>query len=171
MYRRVILATLIGTFIAGLADLDACGDKFLRVGRSPRFRGAYAAVHPASILIYSPTTASRDGVKALETMLKRAGHRPQTVKAGTPIQPAITGQFDLVIAAYVDVDRVQRELSSLPARPEVLPILYNVTNDTATEAAREYRHLLKPDAMNKAEALAEIDALMEARRHGTVGGR
>jgi len=39
------------------ADLSACGDKFLRVGRSARFKG-YAAVHPASILIYKSLTST-----------------------------------------------------------------------------------------------------------------
>jgi hypothetical protein len=72
MHRRAIVATLVASAIAGPIDLGACGDKFLRVGRSARYH-RYAAIHPASILIYTPATASRKGIGDLEQLLKRAG--------------------------------------------------------------------------------------------------
>jgi hypothetical protein len=166
--HRVIAAALLTTILASPIDLAACGDKFLRVGRSTRYQH-YAAVHPASILIYSPATASREGIKELETLLTRAGHKPQAVAHGTAIQPSvISGQFDLVIAAYADAGRLETELAGIPSKPDLLPLLVKPTADTAAAAARLYRHLLKIDAMTKSEALAEIDEVMAGRRHGAA---
>jgi hypothetical protein len=170
MRRRAIAVTLVASAIAGPIDLGACGDKFLRVGRSARYH-RYAAIHPASILIYSPVTASRKGISDLEKLLKRAGHRPQTVSHGTAIQPTISsGQFDLVIAAYADADRLEGELAAIPSRPDVLPILVEPTREVAAAAARAYRYRLEIDAMTKSEALAKIDELMAGRRHGVARG-
>jgi hypothetical protein len=168
MRRRAIIATLVASAISGPVDLAACGDKFLRVGRSARYH-RYAAIYPASILIYSPAAASRKGISELEKLLKRAGHHPQTVAHGTAIQPTMaSGQFDLVIAAYVDAERLEGELAAFPSRPHVLPILIKPTKEVAAAAARAYRHRLEVDAMTKAEALAEIDELMAGRRHGVA---
>jgi hypothetical protein len=171
MRRRAIVVTLVASAIAGPIDLGACGDKFLRVGRSAARNHRYAAIHPASILIYSPATASRKGISDLEKLLKRAGHRAQTVSHGTAIQPTIaSGQFDLVIAAYADANRLEGELVAIPSRPHVLPILVKPTREVAAAAARAYRYRLEIDRMTKSEALAEIDELMAGRRHGVARG-
>src|SRR5262245_5155898 len=168
MLRHAIAAVLVASAVAGPIDLDACGDKFLRVGRSARYH-RYAAIHPASILIYSPATASPKGVSELEKLLKRAGHRPQTVSHGTAIHATVAnGQFDLVIAAYADAGQLEQELTAMPSRPALLPILVKPTPEVAAAAARAYPHRLEIDAMTKAEALAEIDELMAARRHGVA---
>lgn len=170
MRRRAVVVTLVASAIAGPIDLGACGDKFLRVGRSARYH-RYAAIHPASILIYSPATATRKGIGDLEKLLKRAGHRAQTVLHGTAVEPTIaSGQFDLVIAAYADADRLESELAAIPSRPVVLPILVKPTREVAAAAARAYRYRLEIDTMTNSEALAEIDELMAGRRHGVARG-
>lgn len=168
--RLFVVATLAVMVISGSVDLSACGDKFLRVGRSARFRG-YAAVHPASILIYSPVNATPAGIKALEALLKRAGHSAVAVQHGTSLSHTLAGaRYDLVIAEYVDIVKIKEQLESVPSRPDVLPILYKPTKTDAAEAARAYPFLLKPQAMSKSEALAEIDHLMMRRLHGTTAG-
>jgi hypothetical protein len=79
MRTWVFGAVLVATVVAGVSEpLFACGDKFLLVGRGVRFQKAYAAIHPASILIVVPpkvvkNAAVRDG--RLMTALKMAGHR------------------------------------------------------------------------------------------------
>ena len=80
MRRRVFIAGLIAATAAGSIDLGACGDKFLRVGRSARFR-RYAAVHPAAILIYSPRNATREGIDELKASVEAS--RPQRTRART----------------------------------------------------------------------------------------
>src|SRR6476660_7029089 len=63
--------------------VSACGDKFVVVGRGVRFEQAYAAIHPASILIVLPaknvkSAALRDS--RLVSALKMAGHHVEIVQ-------------------------------------------------------------------------------------------
>ena len=171
MHRRmVILSVAVALFGFGTGDLGACGDKFLRVGRSARFRG-YAAVHPATILIYSPAKATPAGIRELEALLKRAGHSPRAVENGSPLtQTFAASNYDLVIADYGDAAKIKDEIKDLPSKPDVLPILYKPSEAVAAEAEREYHFVLKPHAMNKAQALAEIDHLMDLRQKGPAAG-
>lgn len=145
-------------------EVGACGDKFLRVGRSARFR-RYAAVHPAAILIYTPANATRNGIEELKALLKRAGHKPVALDRSASVAEALTvSAFDVVIADYADADRVEADLKSAASRAALLPILNQPDKAVESEAARQYEFLLNPQAMTKYDALAEIDRLMESRR-------
>jgi hypothetical protein len=171
MHRRMFaLAVVVAVLAPGTIDLSACGDKFLRVGRSARFRG-YAAVHPATILIYSPVNSTRAGIRELEALLARAGHTPRAVANGATLsQTFATAKYDLVIAEYADAAKIKEEIKALPSPPNVLPILYKPTRAVAAEAEKDYAFVLKPHVMNKAQALAEIDHLMDLRHKGTSVG-
>jgi len=162
MRRAFALALTISVAVAAV-DLAACGDKFLRVGRSARFR-RYAAVYPASILIYTPAGATTKGMKEFETLLKRAGHKPIAVNNGTSIGRALaSARYDLVIADYADAARIKNDLQSVASKPELLPILYKPTPAVEAQAKKEYVCLIKPHAMTKYDALAEIDRLMQLK--------
>ena len=54
-----VIATTIALMTSATADLFACGDKFMRVGRSARFR-RYASPHPSPILLRAAVDAIRD---------------------------------------------------------------------------------------------------------------
>jgi len=160
---RVFVIGLIATLAAASIDLGACGDKFLRVGRSARFR-RYAAVHPATILIYNPVNSTRAGIEELKAMLKQAGHKPTAVDSGADVSGALAAaQYDLVIADYADAARIKNDLESAPSRPELLPILYKPTKIVEAEAEKQYACLIKPHLMTKYDALAEIDRLMQLK--------
>jgi DNA-binding NtrC family response regulator len=134
------------------AELVACGDKFLRVGRSARFR-RYGAAYPASILIYRPLDSTKKGIQEFETLLKRAGHRPVTVANGTDVTRALAaGQYDLVIADYSDARRISHDLESVSSRAALLPILHKPTKPVEREATQQYAHIIKPHAMTKYDA-------------------
>ena len=65
--------------VQGADGVQACGDKFLLVGRGVKFRQAYAAIYPASIVIYAQPQ-QQNIAKAildprLQSGLKAAGHR------------------------------------------------------------------------------------------------
>ena len=157
------VGTITLVLISVSADLNACGDKFLRMGRSARFKG-YAAVHPASILIYRSAKSTPEGIKEFEALLKRAGHRPLAVENGAALAPFMAGgQYDVVIADYADTGRIKQELQSLSSKAELLPVLYKPTKAVAAAAEQEYHCLIKPHAMNKYDALAEIDHLLDLR--------
>ena len=154
MYRRFIAAGILAAAATTLsADLNACGDKFLRVGRSARYR-AYAAVHPASILIYAPANAKPARIRDLEELLRNGSSLSQTLA---------NGRYDLVIAEYADAGRVKAQLESIPSRPDVLPVLKNPSKAVTAEAEKSYPFLLKPRAMTNFDALVEIDNLMSRR--------
>lgn len=164
MLRRTFAVVILGAIVtAGSVDLGACGDKFLRVGNNNRHRG-YAAAYRASILIYTPVKASERGIKELETLLKRAGHTPRSVTNGTSVAQAFAdGQFDFVIAEYADAGKIKSQLDALPTRPDLLPVLHNLTKAIQAEAERDYPFLLKTHAMRIDDALEEIDDLMAQR--------
>jgi hypothetical protein len=164
MLRRV-LSLVVLLVAAGIAphDVNACGDKFLRMGRSARLRG-YAAVHPASILIYSPARATPASTRQFEALLKRAGHTLRVVPHGADVSNTIAASaFDVVIAAFADTPQLEPLLQSVSSRPDVLPILYKPTPEVSVAAAAAYHCRLEPDKMTRQEALAEIDHLMERR--------
>jgi hypothetical protein len=169
MLRHLLVVAVLATaFASGAADLSACGDKFLRIGRSARFRG-YAAVHPSSILIYTPTNSTPAGIKEFEALLKRAGHKPVTVENGARLsQMFAAAKYDVVIGDYADTSKIKEELQSVTSKPGLLPILYKPTKAVAAQAEKEYDCLIKPDAMSKHDALAEIDRLMELRLKDTT---
>lgn len=159
--RRAFAIGLMATLAAGSVDLGACGDKFLRVGRSARFR-RYAAVHPASILIYKPVNATPAGIEEFKALLKRAGHKPVAVENGTTISLALAAaQYDVVIADYADTNRIKDGLRSAPTKPGILPILYKPSKAVEAEAEQQYVCLIKPHVMTKYDALAEIDRFMQ----------
>jgi hypothetical protein len=161
--RRMFAIVLIAIATAGAVDLGACGDKFLRVGRSARFR-RYAAAHPAAILIYTPMNSTAAGIQELTALLKRAGHRPVAVDRGTNMSLALaTGQYDLVIADYADADRIKGNLQSATTKPQLLPILFKPSKAVEADAEKQYVCLIRPDKMTKYDALAEIDRLMQLR--------
>lgn len=162
MFRRLSVGVVVAVLLVSLSpDLSACGDKFLRAGRSARFR-RYAAVHPSSILLYAPAPAwTNKGVKEFEVMLRRAGHSPFTARNVSAFSEALAaGQYDLVIALYADAVVIRRQLPAALARPVLLPVLYRPSDRIATEAASAYRSVIRVDKMDKFQALETIDELL-----------
>src|SRR5262249_32530796 len=164
--RRTLFLVLIATVTAASIDLAACGDKFLRLGRSARFR-RYAAVHPAAILIVKPAHATRAGIDELKALLQQAGHRPVAGENRTRVTtiPAAP-PYALVIADYADAGKIGSALQTASSKPAILPILYKPTKAVEAEAESRYVCLIKPHAMTKYDALAEIDRLMQLKLSG-----
>jgi hypothetical protein len=163
MLRRFSVLMVAAVVVASAAaEPLACGDKFLRVGRSPRLR-AYASVHPSAILVYAPRW-SRPGIADFERMLKRAGHKPVTVMTADAMSRALGGErYGMVITSYADIAAVKREIDALTVRPAVMPVLYKPAEREAAEASAAYTCILRPDKMNQFEAMEEIDRLIDLR--------
>lgn len=171
MRRRHLIAGLLVLMLGSSIDLSACGDKFLRMGRSARFL-RYAAVHPAAILIYRPVNSTRAGIDELKALLKRAGHKPVVLNRTASVSAALTASaYDVVIADYVDADRMNADLQSAASRAALLPILNQRGKDIEHAATRQYPFVIKPHAMTKFDALAEIDRLMESRSRSDAVSR
>ena len=161
MLRRCsVLILVLATVVTLAADVFACGDKFLRVGRSSRFRG-YASVHRSTVLVYAPRWKAA-GIKAFEGILTRGGHTATTVTTAPALAQAFaTVRYNLVIADHQDAAAVGTLIDALPEKPLLLPVVYKATKRQQTEARAKYVCLLRPDKMNDFQALAEIDRLFD----------
>jgi hypothetical protein len=163
MRRRSFITGSLACFCAALTpDLNACGDKFLRAGRSVRGRRRYAALHPSSILIYRPAGSTEKGIRDFEKLLRGAGHTPRVLpREGDFAQALAAAKYDLLIADYGDARTIGNALDSVPARPTVLPLVLRKAAEG--EARRDFSCLIKPYAMTEHEALAEIDRVIDRR--------
>lgn len=162
--RRAV-TVLVAVWMAAwwAADLSACGDKFLRIGRSMRY-GRYAAAYPATILIYAPKDSVPARVRDLAHVLKRAGHTPTVVTSAAALQDALErGSFDLVLTGLAQADVAVKDAAAAPSRPDVLPMYFegNAADEAAAASLSSCRIPLPGRHRN--DALAEIDHKMELR--------
>jgi hypothetical protein len=158
----VVVAAILGSFLgASTVDVTACGDKFLRIGRSPRH--TYAALHSASILLYVPKASGSD-VKDWEKALKRAGHRALAVRDADKLPGALAGgRYDILITSFAEATRVRALVENGATRPSLLPVVPGKELKNArAQIEREFPHHLE-DGANALEVYKEIDRVMELR--------
>ena len=167
MFRRLVVAGVSAGLLAlAYSDVSACGDKFMRPGRSVSNR-RYAALHPSSILIYRAARSTSTGIATFEEMLKRAGHAPRVLEHGADVAPILAaGRYSLVIAEYSDVDALKETVDIAPARPAILPVLLDSNKTIEARLKKNFHCLLKPRAMDDNQALAEIDHALDMRLKG-----
>jgi hypothetical protein len=168
MLRRLLVVGTVAAVVGSAsADLGACGDKFVRAGRSARAKG-YAAIHPASILIYKPNATAK-GLKEFESLLRKAGHKPFALKDAAGLaQTLSSAKYDVIIADYADTTTIKEQFLSASAEAGLLPILHNPTKAQEAEVGKQYHCVLKPEKMTKYDALEEIDHLMQLRLKRTT---
>ena len=117
MRTRWIAAALTAAAALGGTRGDACGDKFLRVGRGARYQRGYVAIHPACILILAdPQSGVGQALTELEPALKKAGHKPLLVRSQEAMDPALkTGHYNIVLADLNEVSAVMARVASAHA--------------------------------------------------------
>lgn len=167
MLRRMSVVGVVAAMALTSVDLGACGDKFLRPGRSGKWQH-YAAMHPATILLYRSSTAKPEVLKAWQTMLKKAGHKSHVVGSRDDFARTVAAvQYDVVIADYSDAAKLTALLEFVPSKPGVLPFLNKPSQALVDEVKRDYQQLLSA-RMDQHETLVTIDALMELRQKATL---
>jgi len=157
----LLLTVLLAT--AWAVDLTACGDKFLRIGRSVRY-GRYAAAYPASIVVYGPRNSVPARVADLAATLKRAGHRAVVVTNAAALAAALaSGSVDLVLTGLAQAEDVVARAKTAPSRPDIVPVIFegSAADEQAAEAISTCRIALPGQHRN--DALSEIDHKMELR--------
>jgi hypothetical protein len=111
-------------------SLDACGDKFLIVGRLAHFSQVYAALYPGSIAIYTRDAArAADRTKNLRKLLTRAGHRVSVIAASDLPSMLQRGGIDIVIADSVEAREIDRQLTMAGSKPT--PLYVRMAKDKA----------------------------------------
>ena len=163
--HEAILAVAI-MLLQAANPAQACGDKFLLVGRGVEFHRAYAALYRASILIY--TKMPGDASKAIrdsrfQANLTQSGHRVLLVENDAALASALeSGRVDLILTDVADAERLSRQASAAPSKPTVLPVMYRPTNAEAQTI--EARYQCRLTSADRAERyLAAIDTAMKAR--------
>lgn len=159
------VATAVGCLAAGTLvsqDVSACGDKFLLLGRGPRFQRAYAAIHPAAILLVVPpksvkVAAVRDS--RLLSALKMAGHRVEVVSPAR-LQDALTGRYDIILAERADAIGIRDALTAGPGKPSLIGVLEDAA-DVSADRQRLDAVLKTPQSLP--DILRLLDDVMKAR--------
>jgi len=166
---RLLTLVLVSTLVsAATSNAEACGDKFLRVGRGARYQRAYVAVHPATLLLVArPGSTVAATLKELESTLKRAGHKSVVVRDAAAVPEALEhGHFNIVLTDIKDVPALEGATRSTGARVDVLPLIGQPTPQ-ARAAAEERYHCVAEVPGKKSEVLGKIDEIMEFALKGT----
>lgn len=121
------------------ADLLACGDKFLVVGRGTRYQRPKNA-RAASVLIYAnPTSGLPAALRSLpvESVLRHEGHRSATVETLEQLSAILAaGRFDIVLADAHDASAVEKLFGADPNAPVVLAFCDKASGQVSPVAAR-----------------------------------
>lgn len=162
--RASILLSLAAVVCWSTVELNACGDKFLRIGRSPRH--AFVALHRASILLYVPNAKAKD-VEAYHKALERAGHRPVAVRDIKSASAALSAaKYDIVITPLRQAQEVRSVADAVASKPIVLPVVPKPLDAAQAEVGPQFEHHLEANAA-AVEVLTEIDRVMKIRRDTT----
>jgi hypothetical protein len=161
---------LLSIISIGTQVVSACGDKFLLVGRGVRFQRAYAAIHPASILIILPpksvkSAAVRDS--RLMTALKMAGHRVEVVQQPANLSEVLgRSRHDLVLAEAADVPAIRDAAAGIgQGKPSIVSVLEQPSAAELTAARQQVEYVLKtPQSLS--QILNLLDDVMKARLDG-----
>ena len=145
---------------------QACGDKFLLVGRGVEFHRAYAAVYRASIVIYARLPGDADkaiGDPRFQANLTQSGHRVLLVDNDAALARALeSDRVDLILTDVTGAERVSRLASAAPSKPTVLPVMYRPAKEEVhTIEARYQCRLTSADRADR--YLATIDNAMKSR--------
>jgi hypothetical protein len=173
MIRR-LLGLLVGAATAAMmwSPVQACGDKFLLVGRGVRFQRAYLAVHPANILIYARSTTNADRAirdPQFHKTLRQAGHQLSVIEDTTLFEHALrVSNFDIVLADLTEAPTIDVLVMSAPSHPKALYVEYP-TGSTKALASQFMCELKAGDRATR--FLDRIEDEMKTRRPTAAASR
>jgi hypothetical protein len=167
---RALVVTLLLAGVAGVQgaqNVQACGDKFLLVGRGVKFRQAYAAIYPASIVLYvQPQQSAAKAIRdpRLHTVLKAAGHKVTIAEDERTLTRMLeSDRVDLVLTDVADADRIAKQADAAPTRPKVLPVMFEPSKEQAKAVETRYNcRLTTSDRSDR--YLSAIDDAMKTRK-------
>ena len=141
--RKLISILIISTVtIAATIDVNACGDKTLRVGRSIRYYQNFAARHPAAILIHTAAIPSAKAPK-LSDFLKEVGYKTQVVDEFAQLSEATkSGQYDIVLIGPAEAAILQQQAESSGSKTVIVPVVYKQTKAQRTSVSG-YKTIVK----------------------------
>jgi hypothetical protein len=165
--KRVFLGAVCfaGVLFQTGPSAQGCGDKLLALGRGVRFQRAFAAAHPAFVLVYAApgSRAALTKDAELQAALKSAGHKLQALDDPRSLPGLLTsGRYDVVLVDMAEVSAFTQAAQSAPSHPSVVPVMYKPDKAALAAAARQYPVVLRAPA-KPVEFLAAIDEIMRRR--------
>jgi hypothetical protein len=173
MIRR-LFGLVVGAAIAATTSspVQACGDKFLLVGRGVRFQRAYLAVHPGNILIYARSTTNADRAirdPQFHKTLRQAGHQLSVIEDATLFEHALrVSNFDIILADLTEAPTIDALVLTAPSHPKALYVEYP-TGSTKALASQFMCELKAGDRATR--FLDRIEDEMKTRRPAAAASR
>lgn len=168
---RALIPAVVAILIAapGLR-LEACGDKFLALGRGLSFNQAYRSLHPGTVFIYSAAKDVGNLTREITKGVSRAGH---TVSAGGP--SALTGvirdgRTDIILAAESDAAVLQPLVAAAAAPPTVI-YLRNLKSGLQAVVPSGSGAILTVKLTDGRKFLSAIEEAMKVRKAAVKGRR
>jgi hypothetical protein len=136
MLRTAPFAVVLAIAASALYPVaQACGDKFLMVGRGAKFQRAYASVYPGKVLIYArPSSDAKAAIRDLQLhkALRQAGHAVSIIEDWTLLEQALkTVPIDVILVDVAEGPRLQALMSSSLAHPEALYVAFPSSGQAA----------------------------------------
>jgi hypothetical protein len=159
-----IVVALTVTVPALYPVVEACGDKFLMVGRGAKFQRAYASVYPGKVLIYArPSTDPKAAIRdpQLHKALRQAGHTVSIIEDWALLEQALkTVPVDVVLVDVDEAARLQPLMATSPLHPDAMYVAFPSRSKPAVRADVICR-LKSSDRPLK--YLEEVENVMKAR--------
>ena len=155
---------------SGSQTVSACGDKFLLVGRGVRFEQAYAAIHPASILIILPARSVKSAAvrdSRLLTALKNAGHKVEVVQQSANLVDALSrSRRDIILVEQADAAALPDITAAAgQAKPSIVGVMEDPSPSALNDARQRVEYVL-PTPTSLSRILNLMDDVMKARLDG-----
>ena len=159
------LLLLTMTFSVPAGDVQACGDKFLVIGRGAR--RVQRARNPASILLAwhgDAESAAAAREMKLEAALKQAGHSVETLPSSTPLSEWLaTRRYDFIVTGLEAAPAVARVVTAAAPAPVVVPLAVNAEAAARSVVDKQYGLVIHAPT-KRLSYLSAIDAEMGRRR-------
>lgn len=164
MSRIALLVVALGVSMPALYSVaEACGDKFLLVGRGAKFQRVYASVYPGKVLIYArPSTESKAAIRdpQLHKALRQAGHAVSVIEDWTLLEQALKSvPVDVVLVDVREAEKLQGVMPSSTTTPETL---YVAAPTAPSPLQKQFICKLK-SSDRPVRFLDEVENVMKAR--------
>ena len=163
MSRSVSLLFALVAALAAIAPAQACGDKFLVLGRGMRYSQLRGPGQPLAVLILKnadPKVNAAVMDPELQHQLKQAGHKVEVAEDYPQLDQVLKGgSVDLVLADLTEAGKVGERLKSAAAKTVVMPVVYAGSKAEIDRAKQAFRCVFS--VPGKAQKL--LDVIGEAR--------
>jgi hypothetical protein len=165
--RRVVTLTAAFLLLAPAfwEAAQACGDKFLMVGRGARFARAYASVYPGHLVVYARPSLGKAMIAdvRLHKLLRQAGHTVSVIQDGSLLDQAVRSTTtDIVLVDLTDAPRVDQLTQSSETHPSILPVRPSGRSGDLDRLQKQFAGKLK-DSDHVVRWLDAVEDAMKAR--------